>query len=120
MLNYLLPSRRRAEAARVARFVHAIKLSERYAVNPDWNLQPVPDTDAGRTDTVAFPRIVLAGTIITAAAVLGACTSGANTPAQTTARPTLDQPVYLGPGQAAADRQLLDAVDDIAPWLRAR
>ena len=73
MLANLLPSRRRREAARVARFVHAIHLSARYAVNPDWTLHQVPDEEPeprhpwladSRTDTVAFPAIVLAGTVL--------------------------------------------------------
>jgi len=67
MLTYLI-RRRRAEDARVARFLHAIELSGRYAVDDGWELQIVPDEQstqpvAGwRTDTVAFPRILLAGT----------------------------------------------------------
>jgi hypothetical protein len=55
--------RRRAEDARVARFLHAIALSDRYAVDPDWELRTVPDAPRGwlsdPTDTVQFPRIVL-------------------------------------------------------------
>lgn len=62
-------TRRRAEDARVARFVHAIHLSERYAVNPDWTLQTVPDEDPAPvagwlSETAAFPAIILAGTIL--------------------------------------------------------
>lgn len=71
MLAKLLPSRRRrTEDARVARFLHAIELSARYAVNPDWTLVPVPDEEPApvssswRTDTVAFPAIILTGTIL--------------------------------------------------------
>ena len=57
--------RRRSEDARVADFLHAIELSTRYAVDPDWQLQRELDEHttepvAGwRTDTVQFPRIVL-------------------------------------------------------------
>lgn len=61
MLNRLLPSRRRAEDARVARFVHAIALSGRYTLDPAWELQTVPDDQPA---TVAFPRIILAGTVL--------------------------------------------------------
>jgi hypothetical protein len=63
MFRYLSRRARRAEEARVIRFLHAIELSARYSVNPDWTLQPVPDEapqqPATRTDTVQFPRIVL-------------------------------------------------------------
>lgn len=55
MLHTLL-SRRRREEARVDAFLHAILLSEGYTLDPHWELQPV------RTDTVAFPRILLLGT----------------------------------------------------------
>ena len=54
----IITRRRRAETARVDAFLHAIALSERYTVNPEWQLQTVP------TDTVAFPRIIMAGTIL--------------------------------------------------------
>lgn len=66
-------------------------------------------------------RTLLAAALV-AGAALTACTSpGAGAaPAETTARPVLDQPVYLGPGQAAADRQLLDAVRGLTPWLVTR
>jgi hypothetical protein len=61
--------RRRAEDTRVAAFLFAIELSARHHVDPDWQLLRVPDDApqqvAGwRTDTVAFPRIVLAGTAL--------------------------------------------------------
>ncbi len=68
MFSYLIPSRRRAEDARVASFLHAIRLSDRYTVDPDWQLQTVPDDvpapARSLTDTVAFPAIILAGTIL--------------------------------------------------------
>jgi hypothetical protein len=125
MLANLLPSRRRAEARRVERFLHAIHLSERYAVNPDWNLTPTtdeaPQWPADRTDTVAFPRIILAGTVLAATAVLSACTgTPAEAPAQVSARPTVEQPDMSGPGRAYTDQQLRDAVRGIAPWLVQR
>ena len=65
----IITRRRRAEDARVAAFLHAIELSERYPVDPDWQLQQVPDEPyrwpaALSTDTVAFPRISLAGTVL--------------------------------------------------------
>jgi hypothetical protein len=69
----LIIRRRRAEDARVARFLHAIQLSGRYTVDESWELQHVPDVPDGpdgpdpwpagwRTDTVAVPTILLAGT----------------------------------------------------------
>jgi hypothetical protein len=57
----LITRRRAAEDARVTRFLHAIELSARYSVNPDWELRRVVDEPS--TDTVAFPRIVLAGAL---------------------------------------------------------
>jgi hypothetical protein len=41
-------------------------------------------------------------------------------PAQTTARPTIEQPDMSGPGRAAADEKLRDAVRGVAPWLLPR
>jgi hypothetical protein len=61
MLRFIT-RRRRIEDARVERFLHAIELSGRYSVSPDWELRPVPDES--RTDTVGFPRILLAGTVL--------------------------------------------------------
>jgi hypothetical protein len=66
MLRFIT-RRRRIEDARVDRFLHAIELSGRYSVNPDWELQPVPDEQPTvpvdwRTDTAAMPVILLAGT----------------------------------------------------------
>jgi hypothetical protein len=43
MRYYFSRRARRAETARVDRFLHAIELSARYAVNPEWDLSPVPD-----------------------------------------------------------------------------
>jgi hypothetical protein len=61
----IITRRRRAENQRVAAFLHAIELSAEYAVDPDWQLYAVED-DAPeldwRTDTVALPTILLAGT----------------------------------------------------------
>lgn len=62
-------SRRRREDARTDAFLHAIRLSDRYTVDPAWELQTVPDGapqpgTGWRTDTVAFPSIILAGTIL--------------------------------------------------------
>lgn len=64
-----LIARRRREDARVTRFLHAIELSGRYTVDLNWELQQVPDEPAPapaswRTDTAAFPAIILAGTIL--------------------------------------------------------
>jgi hypothetical protein len=66
---YLTRRARHAESARVDRMLHAIALSGRYTVDEEWTLHTVPDEDpapvAGwRTDTVAFPAIILAGTIL--------------------------------------------------------
>lgn len=62
MLTFIT-RRRRSEDARVAAFLHAIELSDRYAVDPDWQLQQLeddaPQLAGWRTDTVQFPRIVL-------------------------------------------------------------
>ena len=57
MIRTLL-SRRAREDARVDDFLHAIHLSATYRLDPSWELQRVP------TDTVAFPRIILAGTVL--------------------------------------------------------
>lgn len=64
---------------------------------------------------MTIPRTLAA--CIAAAAVLTACSATEAGPAEPTARPVPEQSVYLGPGQAAADRQLLDAVTDLAPWM---
>jgi hypothetical protein len=45
----LLSRHRRSEDQRVDNFLHAIALSARYRVDPDWQLQAVPD------DTTALP-----------------------------------------------------------------
>ncbi len=42
MIRTLL-SRRRREDERVDNFLHAITLSARYTVDPDWQLRTVPD-----------------------------------------------------------------------------
>lgn len=44
MLRTLL-SRRRLEDERTDNFLHAIRLSARYTVDPDWQLHTVPDDD---------------------------------------------------------------------------
>jgi hypothetical protein len=65
MLRNLI-TRRRREDARVERFLHAIELSARYSVNPDWSLQSVPDDAPAAPpaidpmeDTLSIPRIIL-------------------------------------------------------------
>lgn len=63
----LTTRRRRAEDQRVHAFLHAITLSERYSVDPDWALQQTPDEPAqwsAADATVAFPRILLTGTVL--------------------------------------------------------
>jgi len=54
---YLTRRARRREAARVERMIHAIRLSGRHLVDEE-----LPRS--WRTDTVAFPAIILAGTIL--------------------------------------------------------
>ena len=86
MLHSLM-SRRRAEDIRVDQFVDAIRRSEFATV-------PTP----ARTDTVAFPRIILAGTVAAAILLTGCGTTAPTQPATTVA-------------PAAVSTQQLDGTD---------
>lgn len=58
MLRTLL-SRRRREDARVDDFLHAIALSARYTVDPDWQLHTVPDTDDTHPLPLSLVRLLV-------------------------------------------------------------
>jgi hypothetical protein len=91
MFGFLTPARRRAEEQRVQQFLYAIRES---ALDFDETIQwPA----AQRTDTTAFPRIILAGTVIGAAVVLSGCGSQAPTPVDPSEAPHVVQTVAPEP-----------------------
>jgi hypothetical protein len=91
MFGFLTPARRRAEEQRVQQFLYAIRESALdFDEAPQWPA-------AQRTDTTAFPRIILAGTVVGAAVVLSGCGSQAPTSVDPSEAPHVVQTVAPEP-----------------------
>jgi hypothetical protein len=100
MLSYLTPGRRRAENRRVQSFLYAIRYS---GLDLPTEQQTWP---AERTDTVAFPRIILAGTVLGTALALSACGSAVPTLVDPSEAPHVVQPVVPEAPVALAPEEL--------------
>ena len=107
MLTTLIPSRRRAEDARVAAFVSSIRESGARHAAPEWPAAVELD------DTVHVPRFVLLAAVPLAALLLSACGSSSTAPSV----PVQEQPAVetLAPQPGTDELTGTDAGLIVAP-----